>query len=169
MFGNPRRGRQARNFTTNVPKILDLKSSWVPKSLHGVIIWPIFILLLGKKWSCFFCSLRWLTEELQLSSPLYFQGFVYYFSAPPPLPTSTDCCNLNAQFLFECVLSKMKFEGWIFLSALLNAWRVQFCRFLWRWLWATIFKNPSSLEGGAWMKNEMSPNDDSNKRKFLLF
>ena len=37
---NPRRGRQARNLTTNVPKILDLKSSseqiiykncrWVP-------------------------------------------------------------------------------------------------------------------------------------------
>ena len=44
MFDNPRRGRQARNFTTNVPKILDLKSSseqifpencrWVPL-LHG--------------------------------------------------------------------------------------------------------------------------------------
>ena len=27
MFENPRRGRQERNFTTNVPKILDLKSS----------------------------------------------------------------------------------------------------------------------------------------------
>ena len=27
MFENPRRGRQARNFTTNVPKILDLISS----------------------------------------------------------------------------------------------------------------------------------------------
>ena len=27
MFENPRKGRQARNFTTNVPKILDLKSS----------------------------------------------------------------------------------------------------------------------------------------------
>ena len=27
MFENPRRGRKARNFTTNVPKILDLKSS----------------------------------------------------------------------------------------------------------------------------------------------
>ena len=27
MFENPRRGRQARNFATNVPKILDLKSS----------------------------------------------------------------------------------------------------------------------------------------------
>ena len=41
MFENPRRGRQARNFTTNVQKILDLKSSseqifsenrrWVPR------------------------------------------------------------------------------------------------------------------------------------------
>ena len=27
MFENPRRGRHARNFTTHVPKILDLKSS----------------------------------------------------------------------------------------------------------------------------------------------
>ena len=27
MSKNPRRGRQARNFTANVPKILDLKSS----------------------------------------------------------------------------------------------------------------------------------------------
>ena len=27
MFENPRRARQARNFTTNAPKILDLKSS----------------------------------------------------------------------------------------------------------------------------------------------
>ena len=28
MFENPRRDRQARNFTTNVPKILDRKSSF---------------------------------------------------------------------------------------------------------------------------------------------
>ena len=28
MFENPRRGRQARNFTGNNPKILDLKSSF---------------------------------------------------------------------------------------------------------------------------------------------
>ena len=27
MFENPRRSRQAENFTTNVPKILDLKSA----------------------------------------------------------------------------------------------------------------------------------------------
>ena len=44
MFENPRRGRQARSFATNVPKILDLKSSseqifsengrWVPLILN---------------------------------------------------------------------------------------------------------------------------------------
>ena len=42
---NPSRGRQARNLTTNVPKILDLKSSeqtfskncrWVPLKLGGI-------------------------------------------------------------------------------------------------------------------------------------
>ena len=31
MFENPRRGRQARNFTTNVPKILDLPNRYFPK------------------------------------------------------------------------------------------------------------------------------------------
>ena len=50
MFENPRRGKQARNLTTNVPKILDLKSSseqvfsenerWVP--LAGISL-PFFI------------------------------------------------------------------------------------------------------------------------------
>ena len=45
MFENPRRGRQARNFGKNVPKILDLKSSseqifsencrWVPLKFTG--------------------------------------------------------------------------------------------------------------------------------------
>ena len=41
---NPRRGRQARNFTTNVPKILGLKSSseqifsenWVPLPIEEI-------------------------------------------------------------------------------------------------------------------------------------
>ena len=52
MFENPRRGRQARNFTTNVPKILDLKSSseqifsencrWVPLTC-GWCTYPRFI------------------------------------------------------------------------------------------------------------------------------
>ena len=49
MFENPRRGRQASNFTTNVPKILDLKSSseqifsencrWVPLTEIAVLMY----------------------------------------------------------------------------------------------------------------------------------
>ena len=46
MFENPRRGRQARNFTTNVPKILVLKWSseqvFVPKIAVG---YPCLILI----------------------------------------------------------------------------------------------------------------------------
>ena len=55
MFENPRRSRQARNFTTNVPKILDLKSSseqifsencrWVPLIKTVGISWHIYSLL----------------------------------------------------------------------------------------------------------------------------
>ena len=53
MFENPRRGRQARNFTTNVPKILDLKSSseqifsenwrWVPLLFGGQLCFLYFV------------------------------------------------------------------------------------------------------------------------------
>ena len=49
MFENPRRGRQARIFTTNVPKIVDLQSSseqifsencrWVPLNIGRTGIW----------------------------------------------------------------------------------------------------------------------------------
>ena len=57
MFENPRRGRQAKTFTTTVPKILDLKSSseqifsencrWVPlknsenKPLHVLLVFSV--------------------------------------------------------------------------------------------------------------------------------
>ena len=49
MFENPRRGRQARNITTNVPKILDLKSSseqiFFRKLSLGAPGWTIPLLL----------------------------------------------------------------------------------------------------------------------------
>ena len=38
MFENPRRGRQARNFTENDPKILDLKSS-----SEQIIFWKLSV------------------------------------------------------------------------------------------------------------------------------
>ena len=54
MFENSRRGGQARNFTTNVPKLLDLKSSseqifsekltlGAPALLHAVSVKTIFV------------------------------------------------------------------------------------------------------------------------------
>ena len=55
MFENPRRGRQAKNVTTNVPKILDLKSSseqiffenwrWVPLRIRAWITNRHFMML----------------------------------------------------------------------------------------------------------------------------
>ena len=57
MFENPRRGRQARNFTTNVPKILDLKSSseqiflenwcWVPLIIGTLCLKNVLLFLNG--------------------------------------------------------------------------------------------------------------------------
>ena len=64
MFQNPTNGRPARNFRTNVPKILDLKSSsaqifsenwhWVPLTfgrLHHIIKKTDFKLVVIKVWS----------------------------------------------------------------------------------------------------------------------
>ena len=182
MFENPKRGKQARNFTTNVPNILDLKSSskqifsknwcWVPLSDFMVRLFnPFLFCCWGKKRSRLLCTLRYLTEELQLSTLFIFKGLFIIFLHRPPPPHQYRWLESECSILvwIYCVLWKMKFDGWIFLSAPLNAWGVQFCRLLWRQFWATLFKNPSSLEGVAWMKNEMSPNDYSNKTKFLLF
>ena len=59
MFENPRRGRQARNFGKDVPKILDLKSSseqissencrWVPLMLCILLVLVEFIQLKYKQ------------------------------------------------------------------------------------------------------------------------
>ena len=97
MFENPRRGRQARNFTTNVPKILDLKSSskqifsknwrWVPLSHFMVRLFNIFLFCCwGKKRSRLLRTLRCLTEELQLSTLFIFKGLfiIFLHGLPPP-------------------------------------------------------------------------------------
>ena len=58
----------------------------------------------------------------------------------------------------------MKVKELIFLSVPLSLNGPNFVGFF-----EDEFKNPLSLEGGTWMKNEMSPTDDSNKTKFPLF
>ena len=72
MFENPRRGRQARNFTTNVPKILDIKSSteqifskncrWVPLFLSNAIqcLFPLGSFPLHANWAKTDSSINWL-------------------------------------------------------------------------------------------------------------
>ena len=51
---NPRRGRQARNLTTNVPKILDLESNrlqnrYFPKNFGWVLLFLLHLLLLSEQ------------------------------------------------------------------------------------------------------------------------
>ena len=60
-FENPRRGRQARNFSENDPNILDLKSSSeqiifrklslrVPESLVNLLLGALFTMRFRDKW-----------------------------------------------------------------------------------------------------------------------
>ena len=49
MFENPRRGRQAINFTTNVPKILDLKLSAEQIFFRKLSLGAPAILLVGQQ------------------------------------------------------------------------------------------------------------------------
>ena len=73
MFENPRRGRQVRNFTTNVPKILDLKSSseqiffencrWVPLRLRQIArLWQALLL-------CDNVCVNWFDSSWKIFSP----------------------------------------------------------------------------------------------------
>ena len=74
MFKNPRRGRQARNFTTKIPKILDLKSSseqifskngrWVPLSWVLLLPW----IITGKKFYVFISKYGYKMERKVLGT-----------------------------------------------------------------------------------------------------
>ena len=74
MFENPGRGRQARNFSTNAPKILDLKSSseqifpencrWVPpkvlKTFYNVHVGGYVEVAVHEHQMYFFTKLKYL-------------------------------------------------------------------------------------------------------------
>ena len=106
MFENPRRGRQARNFTTNVLKILDLKSSseqifsenwrWVPLTF-------CFCLFFQLSSPFFFPSRHFITH----SSSVYFTLNVFIWPA---------FCR---QFLFHSLWSLVRLIAWLtlFLTA----------------------------------------------------
>ena len=76
MFENPRRGRQARNFTTNVPKILDLKSSSEQIFSENCRWVPLVIVVSGRHDLPFDARAFSLTSfEMQCSSLLLNKGF----------------------------------------------------------------------------------------------
>ena len=105
MFENPRRGRQARNYTTNVPKILDFKSSseqifsenwrWVPLTF------------------CF-CLFFQLPPLLFPFSPFYNPFFIVLFYIK-----RFYLARFCRQFLFHSLWSLVRLIAWLtlFLTA----------------------------------------------------
>ena len=64
MFENPRRGRQTRNFSTNVPRILDVKSSSEQIFSENCPWVPLYQRLIEKKASTPLKSQgKWLAED----------------------------------------------------------------------------------------------------------
>ena len=93
MFENPRRGRQARNFGKNVPKILDLKSSsencrWVPllpTEGERVATLPSMFVLEMSSW---------------LRSPLHALNSYVYFTSSRMYNEDISLCEVAAMSIF---------------------------------------------------------------------
>ena len=91
MFENPRRGRQAGNFTTNVPKILDLKSfseqifsenwRWVPLNFSGPESCLMFAVFAFKtRVSITLKMMQWNYQLTKQDWPVYGLGTVLLFN-----------------------------------------------------------------------------------------
>ena len=80
-FENPRRGRQARNLTTNVPKILDLKSSSEQIFSKIVVGCPW-----GNRAGISFSAFRLWNTNLRLLVSLLATNGVGFASTPKNLP-----------------------------------------------------------------------------------
>ena len=101
MFENPRRGRQARNFTTNVPKILDLKSSSEQIFSKN---WP-WVPLVDEP---YFCPIP--IPERSLNS----QHFIFYVSVSISIfalfwELDIDFEHVLNQYMFSCTDVSRKF------------------------------------------------------------
>ena len=103
MFENARRGRQARNFATNVPKILDLKSSTEQVFSENWRLVPLFIIL-------------WPRERF---IPIHFslrliKWNVSCFSWKPPWPLTWWFLLFKfSSHIFSC-LKKLAYPEWRF-------------------------------------------------------
>ena len=149
MFENPRRSRQARNVTTNVPKILDLKSSslqifsenwrWVPPAAvlsffffsSGILVISILMcgITVSSSPAVYGFSSFWLTVFGDRRS---FKVLRYHLFALPCLIQVNTMCNTN-----QCMITQsMKLEGHA-MTRLFDRSTDQglltFCRNVWGW------------------------------------
>ena len=112
MFENPRRGRQARNFTTNVPTILDLKSSSPNRYFLKIVVgcpWRLFtiLLILYKRSSCTHDCRAYSDRKVFRLTPVHKKGDHEKIGNYPPLfllsvpfktlESSFICCGLNCE------------------------------------------------------------------------
>ena len=128
MFENPRRRRQARNFATNVPKILDLKSSSEQifsrkLSLGAPVIWEFF---------CNFYSQASITAKMAL--PLALDKILTFLIRFLPFRTNQFKTSQNARFRGQSRAASKGVEIKTFLlldSTLKTLWTFtgsEFCR-----------------------------------------
>ena len=136
MFENPRRGRQARNFTTNVPKILVLKSSSEQIFFRKLPLGAPVNSLLGV--SSVDETLRFMLDRycIKIRYPIYREGsdfHCFYFSQTTTNTVPSLCFSwllfnlfltskLNSKFtlqLFSDLISNDAFKGlisWIIMN-----------------------------------------------------
>ena len=104
MFENPRRGREARNFTTNGPKILDLKSSSEQIFYRKL---PLGAPVSGQE----YCTkLKWEHEELTdilISFPGNVEGFITLVSSFG----LSSFSFFNTSFILSLKVSSSRFLG----------------------------------------------------------
>ena len=121
MFENPRRGRQARNFTTNVPKILGLKWSseqifsencrWVPlfkglkKKFISILLQLLSEMLKTSRMSlslCLFglplslfppCNISQASTSFQMAKAVYNKGWSLVLGILLPILSSSGHTN----------------------------------------------------------------------------
>ena len=96
---------------------------------------PLFCCLGKINWNSyhFLCTLRCLTEELQLWSPLYFQRVcLLFFCTPRPLPSPP--VNIAGIWILKFLFVSFENEGWRinFFICTFKPERSKFCWLFWR-------------------------------------
>ena len=142
MFENPRRGRQARSFTTNVPKILDLKSSseqifsesirWVPlktvvNSLaDGIVQLAILCIYMRRIIDC-----DWATVNISVliqKRNISFQNDIFLKTMRLRVLSCLKCdyCNRMGHFVYTL----LPYKVWA-TPNVLKTWQVNTVKPLW--------------------------------------